>query len=139
MESEDGSSKISRALTIIFLIHIVAIGLIFIHQRFLDGRTEGRFRRLATAPDAYPADATAPAPQRPAALSSGEKPRTSSAPATTMRASPPPKVWTRANSASSTTSTSARADPQDPAQAHRRRGSAGSHRDPRSRTAFRPG
>ncbi len=35
---EDGSSKISRALTIIFLIHIVAIGLIFVHQKFLDGR-----------------------------------------------------------------------------------------------------
>lgn len=39
MEEEDGSSKISRALTIIFLIHIVAIGLIFVHQRFLDGRS----------------------------------------------------------------------------------------------------
>jgi LysM repeat protein len=38
MEVDDGSSKISRALTIIFLIHIVAIGLIFIHQQFLDGR-----------------------------------------------------------------------------------------------------
>jgi len=38
MEMDDGGSKISRALTIIFLIHIVAIGLIFIHQRFLDGR-----------------------------------------------------------------------------------------------------
>ena len=38
MEMEDGSSKISRALTIIFLIHIVAIGLIFVHQKFLDGR-----------------------------------------------------------------------------------------------------
>jgi LysM repeat protein len=39
MESEDSSSKISRALTIIFLIHIVAIGLIFVHTKFLDGRT----------------------------------------------------------------------------------------------------
>jgi LysM repeat protein len=39
MDMEDGSSKISRALTIIFLIHIVAIGLIFIHQKFLDGRS----------------------------------------------------------------------------------------------------
>ena len=38
MEFEDGSSKIARALTIIFLIHIVAIGLIFVHQKFLDGR-----------------------------------------------------------------------------------------------------
>ncbi len=38
MEIEDGSSKISRALTIIFLIHIVAITLIFVHKKFLDGR-----------------------------------------------------------------------------------------------------
>lgn len=35
-EHEDHSSKISRALTIIFLIHIVVIGLIFFHQKFLD-------------------------------------------------------------------------------------------------------
>jgi LysM repeat protein len=38
MDIEDGGSKVSRALTIIFLIHVVAIGLIFVHQRFLDGR-----------------------------------------------------------------------------------------------------
>ncbi|MEY4244173.1 MAG: hypothetical protein RLZZ245_1758 [Verrucomicrobiota bacterium] len=38
LEMEDSGSKISRALTIIFLIHIVAIGLIFVHQKFLDGR-----------------------------------------------------------------------------------------------------
>ena len=38
MDIDDGGSKISRALTIIFLIHIVAIGLIFIHQKFLDDR-----------------------------------------------------------------------------------------------------
>jgi LysM repeat protein len=38
-EHEDNSSKISGALTIIFLIHIVAIGLIFFHQRFLDNRS----------------------------------------------------------------------------------------------------
>lgn len=39
MEADDGGSKISRALTIIFLIHIVAIGLIFVHQKFLDHRS----------------------------------------------------------------------------------------------------
>jgi LysM repeat protein len=39
MEVEDSGSKISRALTIIFLIHIVAIGLIFVHQKFLDHRS----------------------------------------------------------------------------------------------------
>jgi len=38
-EDDDHSSKISRALTIIFLIHIVVIGLIFFHQRFLDNGT----------------------------------------------------------------------------------------------------
>ncbi len=38
-DMEDSSSRISRALTIIFMIHIVAIGLIFFHQNFLDGRT----------------------------------------------------------------------------------------------------
>ena len=38
MDMYDGGSKISRALVIIFLIHIVAIGMIFIHLRFLDGR-----------------------------------------------------------------------------------------------------
>jgi LysM repeat protein len=38
METDESGSKISRALTIIFLIHIVAIGLIFVHQTFLDGR-----------------------------------------------------------------------------------------------------
>lgn len=40
LEHDDHSSKISRALTIIFLIHIVVIGLIFFHQRFLDNGTE---------------------------------------------------------------------------------------------------
>jgi LysM repeat protein len=47
METEEGGSKISRALTIIFLIHIVAIGLIFVHQTFLDGRTPGVAKPVA--------------------------------------------------------------------------------------------
>lgn len=47
MEMEDGGSKISRALTIIFLIHIVAIALIFIHQRFLEGRPQESTRAVA--------------------------------------------------------------------------------------------
>ena len=59
VESDDGSSKISRALTIIFLIHIVAIGLIFIHQRFLDGRPDEKAetvgnKTLEVAPVAAP-------------------------------------------------------------------------------------
>lgn len=39
LEAEDGGSKISRAITIIFLFHIVAIGLIFVHKQFLDGHS----------------------------------------------------------------------------------------------------
>jgi len=50
METEDGSSKVSRALTIIFLIHIVAIALIFVHQRFLDGREPIATTAVKSAP-----------------------------------------------------------------------------------------
>jgi LysM repeat protein len=76
LETEDGSSKISRALTIIFLIHILAIALIFVHQRFLDGRAP----EVSAAVKSTPQQAT---PASPAAgqrredlprLSSGEKP-----------------------------------------------------------------
>jgi LysM repeat protein len=52
MEMDDGGSKISRALTIIFLIHIVAIGLIFIHQRFLDGRPQETAKPTKNATEA---------------------------------------------------------------------------------------
>lgn len=65
MDLEDSSSKISRALTIIFLIHIVAIGLIFVHQKFLDGKTP----EDAKAPKVVPQAATRAAPR----LSSGEQ------------------------------------------------------------------
>ena len=77
MEAEDNSSKISRALTIIFLIHIVAIALIFIHHRFLDGRAP----EISTSGQKEQAPANAPA--APAVserrgdlprLSTGEKP-----------------------------------------------------------------
>jgi LysM repeat protein len=64
MEMEDGGSKISRALTIIFLIHIVAIALIFIHQRFLDGRPKesaGAVTRELAAPVAAKAASVPPA------------------------------------------------------------------------------
>lgn len=39
IEEEHQGSGISRSLTIIFMIHIVAIALIFIHQQFLQGRS----------------------------------------------------------------------------------------------------
>lgn len=58
MEVEDHSSKISRALTIIFLIHIVAIALIFIHHRFLDDRAPD----VAATVQNEQAPASAPAP-----------------------------------------------------------------------------
>lgn len=75
MESEDGGSKISRALTIIFLIHIVAIGLIFIHQKFLDGRPAEITGSVATSKDQPAADIPAPTRRTDLPrLSSGEKP-----------------------------------------------------------------
>ncbi|MES2658086.1 MAG: LysM peptidoglycan-binding domain-containing protein [Verrucomicrobiota bacterium] len=73
MEIEDSSSKISRALTIIFLVHIVAIGLIFVHKNFLDGRApdESKTAKSGNAEDF----ATVPAPPRAnlPLLSTGEK------------------------------------------------------------------
>ena len=39
-DMEEGGINISRSLTIIFTIHIVAIGMIFFHQQHLAGRTE---------------------------------------------------------------------------------------------------
>ena len=75
MEAEDGGSKISRALTIIFLIHIVAIGLIFIHQKFLDGRPAEATGSVATSKDQPAADQAAPTRRTDLPrLSSGEKP-----------------------------------------------------------------
>ncbi len=73
MDADDGSSKISRALTIIFLIHIVAIGLIFIHQRFLDGRpatATGVVKTAAVAPMVSSVEERQDLPR----LSTGEKP-----------------------------------------------------------------
>lgn len=72
MEMEDGGSKISRALTIIFLIHIVAIALIFIHQRFLDGRPQ-ESTRAVTREVATPAAAkTVSTPAAPLVANSGK-------------------------------------------------------------------
>jgi LysM repeat protein len=77
MEADDNSSKISRALTIIFLIHIVAIALIFIHHRFLDGRTPelsttGKESKTSASAPAVPA--TAERRDDLPRLSTGEKP-----------------------------------------------------------------
>ncbi len=65
MEIEDSSSKISRALTIIFLIHIVAIALIFVHQKFLDGRAPEQVEATPAAPaEVLPSVAPAVSPER---------------------------------------------------------------------------
>ena len=78
MEMDDeGGSKISRALTIIFLIHIAAIALIFIHQRFLDGRpkedTRSAQRQVAASAATKAADEPTVAPvSAPTAISDGK-------------------------------------------------------------------
>ncbi len=41
LEADNIGSKISRVLTVIFLVHIVVIGLLFVHVRFLEGRPGG--------------------------------------------------------------------------------------------------
>jgi LysM repeat protein len=75
MEVEDGGSKISRALTIIFLFHIVAIGLIFVHQRFLDDGSGDDAGATASFKSEKVA-VTAPTPRRMdlPRLSAGDKP-----------------------------------------------------------------
>ncbi len=74
MEFEDSSSKISRALTIIFLIHIVAIGMIFIHQRFLDGRAPDEPKSAQAGKQEPVAEVASILPRVEPRLSSGEKP-----------------------------------------------------------------
>lgn len=75
LDTEEGGSKISRALTIIFLIHIVAIGLIFVHQTFLDGRTPGVAKSVAKEKqEAVPPVASGSRRMDLPRLASGEKP-----------------------------------------------------------------
>ncbi|MFT3991446.1 MAG: LysM peptidoglycan-binding domain-containing protein [Luteolibacter sp.] len=40
LELDDNSSKISRSLTVIFLFHLVVLGLIFFHQQYLEGHSD---------------------------------------------------------------------------------------------------
>jgi LysM repeat protein len=75
IEADESSSKISRALTIIFLIHIVAIGLIFVHQNFLDGRAPDDSKSAAKEKqEAIPAVATIKPRTDLPRLAAGEKP-----------------------------------------------------------------
>jgi len=75
LEGDDSGSKVSRALTIIFLIHIVAIGLIFVHQTFLDGRISDTAKSSKAAKqDAVPPVKSPPRRTDLPRLASGEKP-----------------------------------------------------------------
>jgi LysM repeat protein len=49
LDADEGGSRIARALVIIFLTHIVAIGLFFIHQRYLSGRIAKHPQTATTA------------------------------------------------------------------------------------------
>jgi len=40
LDADDNASRISRSLTIIFVFHIVVLGLIFFHQQYLNGHTQ---------------------------------------------------------------------------------------------------
>mgnify|MGYP000564772703 CR=1 FL=1 len=74
MESEDNSSKISRALTIVFLFHIVAIGLIFVHQRLLPERVPQESQMAKTEKKASPSAVAAALPHSDLPrLAAGEK------------------------------------------------------------------
>ncbi len=74
MEMEDNSSRVSRALTIIFMIHIVAIGLIFFHQNFLDGRTSGEGESVAISRPPVISSPPTPVTRDAPRLSSGDTP-----------------------------------------------------------------
>jgi LysM repeat protein len=74
---EEGGINISRSLSIIFAIHILAIGMIFIHKQYLSGRTETPETSMETAPVVAAKPAPAPVPARNndlPVLSSGDKP-----------------------------------------------------------------
>lgn len=72
LEADETGSKISRALTVIFLIHIVVIGLIFIHQKYMADRSPETGKSKA-GPNVVAA-VVAPARSELPRLSSGEKP-----------------------------------------------------------------
>lgn len=59
-DMDEGGINISRSLTIIFAIHIVAIGMIFIHKQYLSGRTAAPESAAAPAAETTPAAAAAP-------------------------------------------------------------------------------
>lgn len=71
-DMDEGGINISRSLTIIFAIHIVAIGMIFIHKHYLSGRTSAPESAVSATPVVTPAAARPN--NHPSALSGGDKP-----------------------------------------------------------------
>ncbi|MGJ8644502.1 MAG: LysM peptidoglycan-binding domain-containing protein [Luteolibacter sp.] len=72
-EIEEGGINISRSLTIIFAIHILAIGMIFIHKQYLSDRTPTPDTSASSGAESVDANTTARNNDLPR-LSSGDKP-----------------------------------------------------------------
>lgn len=72
-DSEEGGINISRSLTIIFAIHILAIGMIFIHKQYLSDRTPAPDATVSSGAEQADTNATARNNDLPT-LSSGDKP-----------------------------------------------------------------
>ena len=70
---EEGGINISRSLTIIFAIHIVALGMIFVHKQYLSDRTPAPEGKASSAAKAS-AEKTPSRNNSLPALSSGDKP-----------------------------------------------------------------
>ncbi len=68
-EMDEGGINISRSLTIIFAIHIVAICMIFVHKQYLSGRTDAP-QEASSTPVAEPVETRRELP----VLSGGDKP-----------------------------------------------------------------
>ncbi len=69
---EESGINISRSLTIIFAIHIVAIGMIFIHKQYLSGRTAAPASTASAEAGADPVSATPAKPANLPQLSNGD-------------------------------------------------------------------
>lgn len=71
-DMDEGGINISRSLSIIFAIHIVAIGMIFIHKQYLSGRTSAP--ESAATPTSAVAETPAVRSEQLPVLSGGDKP-----------------------------------------------------------------
>lgn len=71
---DDDGSKVSRALIIMFLFHIVVIGLIFIHIHFLAGRPADTSEAAKTTPAETSAPATVVVPVVPSVVAGVREP-----------------------------------------------------------------